>query len=127
MTNNIINSDGQCNNLTVFGYPGSLDSGNFIHQVNTGGACYTWPSANNVEWGSDMGGGSSGGPILVNFGNIASGQYNGLDPARNKIVGVVSWGYTDDGVFYKSQGSSVFNGEFLNILDSACSRSSSNC
>ena len=72
-----------------------------------------------------MGGGSSGGAWIENFGVQAAGQTGGLQPLPNRVVGVTSYGYisTDP----KVQGSSILNQEFLTILNAACQHRAGNC
>ncbi|GBF91320.1 hypothetical protein Rsub_03640 [Raphidocelis subcapitata] len=64
-----------------------------------------------------MTGGSSGGPWILNLGVSAkpdAGLTYGKVTTRNAVVGVTSWGYTDNGI--KIQGASMFatNDEFPN-------------
>lgn len=103
--------------MTVLGYPANLDSGTQMHrvdsQVNNGGT-------NNGLWGSDMTGGSSGGPVILNFrqdyvGLSASTQDNG----GNRATSVVSWGYISAGP--QVQGGAQFNSDFGALLSASCS------
>ncbi|MBW4677842.1 MAG: trypsin-like serine protease [Desmonostoc geniculatum HA4340-LM1] len=97
--------------ITQLGYPGSFDSG-LRMQINTGyGAYYATGNLKNTWLGSAMTGGSSGGPWLVNFGADASGGEYGSDNIRNVVIGVTSYGSSD-----QRMGSSWFgqNKEFPN-------------
>jgi V8-like Glu-specific endopeptidase len=103
--------------MTVLGYPANLDSGTQMHrvdsQVNNGGT-------NNGIWGSDMTGGSSGGPVVLNFrqdyvGLSGSTQDNGA----NRLTSVVSWGYISTGP--QVQGGAQFDGTFGSMLSATCS------
>lgn len=100
--------------ITQLGYPGSLDSGQRM-QINTAyGALKASGNLRNTWLGSNMTGGSSGGPWLVNFGITPSGTQYGSATVRNVVVGVTSWGYTDRRI--QMQGASWFgqNREFPN-------------
>ncbi len=62
---------------------------------------------NQVIIGSNMTGGSSGGPWIHNFGK--SDGYQGtpaVDSNRNRVAAVTSWGFVDDSI--KIQGASRF-------------------
>ncbi|WP_238584105.1 trypsin-like serine peptidase [Legionella tucsonensis] len=111
------------NHVHLLGYPCNLDSCQKMHQVTAQSARAVAP--NNVEYGSDMAGGSSGGPWVQNFGGVAAGQTGGLNPARNAIVGVTSYGYTDTRI--KLQGSSILDSRFVSLLNSMCAHRSGNC
>jgi hypothetical protein len=99
-----------------------------MHQVTA----QSWGAyANNTGlYGSDMAGGSSGGPWVSNFGPPASGQPGGLDAARNQVIGVTSFGFVDP--TQQVQGSSILDQRFNNasgtgILNAACGRRPGNC
>jgi len=111
------------NHATILGYPCNLDSCSKMHQVNAGNGDSVSP--NNVEYGSDMGGGSSGGPWIQNFGAAAVGQTGGLNPGLNRIIGITSYGYisTDP----KVQGSAIPDSRFISILNTICGRQTGNC
>lgn len=111
------------NHTKKIGFPGNHDNGQIMHQVDSqhiqnGGQ-------NTVLYGSDMRGGSSGGPWIENFGVKAVGQTGGLKPWANRVIGVTSYGYVATGP--KVQGSSVLNQEFLDILNIACAHRAGNC
>lgn len=114
------------NHVTIFGYPASYDSASWLHRVDS--QSYKATFVNTVEFGADMTGGSSGGPFLENFGDIASGQ--SVSGFMNALVGVVSYGPNDTAV--RSLGSSILDSQFTNstktgILDVACVRRAGNC
>ena len=111
------------NHNKKLGYPANHDNGQIMHQVDS--QHFRAGGQNTVLYGSDMRGGSSGGPWVENFGVKASGQAGGLKPWPNRIIGVTSYGYVATGP--KVQGSSILNQEFLNILNAACSHRSGNC
>jgi V8-like Glu-specific endopeptidase len=103
--------------LTVLGYPANLDSGTQMHRVdsmvNNGGS-------NNGLWGSDMTGGSSGGPVILNFRQDYAGLSGSTqDNGANRATSVVSWGYTAPGP--QVQGGSQFNATFANMFNQTCS------
>jgi hypothetical protein len=111
------------NHTKKIGYPVSLDNGQVMHQVDS--QSLEADTDSTVLYGSDMTGGSSGGPWIENFGIKAAGQSGGLSPNPNRVVGVTSYGYTDEGP--KVQGSSVLGNEFLQLLKIACARKPGNC
>jgi hypothetical protein len=76
----------------------------------------------SVIYGSDMNGGSSGGPIIQNFGAVSVGEEV---QGANLIVGVTSYGPKDADV--KIQGSSVFTQEVLDLYKAACQHQAGNC
>jgi V8-like Glu-specific endopeptidase len=112
------------NQVHILGYPCNLDNCKIIHQITA----QNGPTVanNNVKYGSDMGGGgSSGSPFIQNFGIMATGQTGGLNSARNTVVGVLSWGYSDTTL--KVQGASPLGDEFLGILKTVCAHKAGNC
>ncbi len=111
------------NHTNMLGYPCNLDSCQKMHQVTAESARAVAP--NNVEYGSDMRGGSSGGPWVQNFGALAVGQTGGLNPGLNRIVGVTSYGYVSTDP--KAQGASIFDSRFTSILNTACAHRAGNC
>ena len=80
---------------------------------------------NNVEYGSDARGGSSGGPWIQNFGNAAVGEVGGLNPGYDRVVGVTSYGYVSTGP--RVQGASVFDSRFITLLNLVCGHRAGNC
>lgn len=109
--------------ITQLGYPAAFDDGYQMQRnnsfgkyvVQTGRRTTTRKPLLNTQLGSALTGGSSGGPWLVNFGtepNVDGGADLGLQPLRNLVVGVTSYGYSDVGI--NVQGASFFgqNHEF---------------
>eukprot|EP00890_Picochlorum_soloecismus_P003831 jgi/Picsp_1/4449/NSC_06671-R1_peptidase s1 and s6 chymotrypsin hap len=92
--------------IAQLGYPSNLDNG--VRMIRTDSLGLK-TSYNNVIIGSLQGGGSSGGPWLVNFGQqttLSGGTVFGSSPDPNVVIGTTSWGYTDFDV--KVQGASRF-------------------
>jgi V8-like Glu-specific endopeptidase len=105
------------NHVTMLGYPGNFDNGNIMHQVTSGGGFN--PQNNNYEYGSDSRGGSSGGPWVQNFSELAAGQAGiGLNPGQLRVVAVTSYGYisTDP----KVQGASVPDNRWVAVWNVVC-------
>ena len=111
------------NHLKIIGYPGSFDNGNIMHQVDTGSP--EPAEENTVLYGSDMTGGSSGGPWIQNFGVKSVGQLSAFNDTPNTIVGVTSYGFIASEP--KVQGSSTLNDVFEALLKLACDRNIKNC
>jgi len=88
------------------------DSTGFVSSTNS----------NNTVWGSRQTGGSSGGPELVNLGTkavLSGGVSFGTYNTSNIVVGVTSWGYTDQAV--KQQGASPFlSTNITTLVNQAC-------
>ena len=98
-------------NVTMFGYPGNLDNGQAPQQTNA--QSFQLIAPNSVLFGSGMGGGSSGGPYVLNFGRAAAGQF---PEPRNRVVGIMSFGNIDDRI----AGTSILNHSFVRLFDAAC-------
>ncbi len=111
------------NHLTLLGYPGNLDGGEKMHQVHSGQSKSA--AKGTVLYGSDMRGGSSGGPWVQNFGVEAAGQSGGRNSAMNRVVGVASYGPNSLGP--RVQGSSILNDVFVAIHRMACDQAPGNC
>lgn len=111
------------NHTHMLGYPCNFDSCQKMHQVTAQNGRSVSP--NNVEYGSDMRGGSSGGPWIQNFGVAAVGQTGGLNAGMNRIVGITSYGYVSTDP--KVQGSSNPNNQFTDILNLICAHQAGNC
>lgn len=111
--------------VTMLGYPCNLDDCKIMQRVDSSDHEPGTSDADNnaFEYGSDMSGGSSGGPWVENFGTGAAptGDFD----TRNAVVGVTSYGYLDDDI--KAQGASQFNADFTAILNTACKHRSGNC
>lgn len=111
------------NHAHILGYPGNLDSGLYMHQVTAQSAV----SGGNNTWryGSDMRGGSSGGPFVQNFSVPAAGQPAGLNPGLNRLISVVSYGPVDTNPKY--QGASILDSRWTSMWTAACARRAGNC
>lgn len=113
--------------VTQFGYPGNYDWGllmqlssgyAFEYILSDGTQTSNGKVLKQIVKGSSLRGGSSGGPWIVNYGNgaeVTGGDTYGYGSftTRNVIVGVTSWGYTDNSM---QQGVSFFgqNAEYPN-------------
>ncbi|WP_066340420.1 trypsin-like serine peptidase [Azohydromonas lata] len=109
--------------MTVLGYPANLDGGTQMHRVES---MANNAGTNNGTWGSDMTGGSSGGPVVLNFRQ----DYTGLSPYTqdnyaNRLTSVVSWGYTSPNP--QVQGGAQFDSNFGAMLSATCSAYSWAC
>lgn len=111
------------NHTKKIGYPGNHDRGEIMHQVDS--ESHQRAAQNTVLYGSDMRGGSSGGGWVENFGAKAQGQQGARFNSPNRVVGVTSYGYVNQGP--KVQGSSILNNEFIQILNMACAHRAGNC
>jgi V8-like Glu-specific endopeptidase len=111
------------NHVSMLGYPASFDGGLLMHRVDAGSFRNTAP--NTVEYGSDMTGGSSGGPWVQNLGEPSSGQTGGINPGLNRVVGVTSYGFTGPGP--KTQGASVPDQRWVDLFNSVCANRAGNC
>jgi V8-like Glu-specific endopeptidase len=123
VTNNLANT-----HVTILGYPCNFDSCNIMQRNDSSDhRAGSIAAGNNAfEYGSDMTGGSSGGPWVQNLGDPASAAPNGLrNLTRNAVVGVTSYGFNDPNV--KVLGSSSFNAEFAAMLNTACANATGNC
>src|SRR5262245_23794669 len=114
--------------VTMLGYPCNFNACS-IMQRNDSSDHRVGSSAvgnNAFEYGSDMAGGSSGGPWVQNFGDPLSAAPTGArNLTRNAVVGVTSYGFTDPNV--KILGASGFNAEFAAMLTAACANAPGNC
>ncbi|AYZ64441.1 hypothetical protein EGY31_13290 [Burkholderia multivorans] len=113
--------------INQLGYPVALDGGGLMQRNDSQGFVASG-SSNNTIIGSLMTGGSSGGPWHVNLGiaPVLNGTSFGSASARNTVVGVTSWGYTDPAI--KQQGASPFtSGNIVPLVNSACTSSPAAC
>jgi hypothetical protein len=94
-----------------------------MHQV-AAGRC-TSGGSNTERYGSDMRGGSSGGPWVQDFGIPAAGQTVTHPSGPNLIVGITS--YSNVSTDPKYQGSSIPDGRFQSLLDMVCAHRGGNC
>ncbi|MEP7008974.1 MAG: hypothetical protein ABJC13_01480 [Acidobacteriota bacterium] len=111
------------NHAHLLGYPANHDSGERMHEVTSESLRKTNPNA--VEYGSDMRGGSSGGPWVQNFGVVASGQTGGSNTGSNRVIGITSYGFVSTTPLI--QGSSVPDSRFTSLLTVLCNHRSGNC
>lgn len=101
-------ADNKTAQITQLGYPVALNYGGRMERTDSTGFVDS-TAVNNTVIGSQQTGGSSGGPWLVNFGmapTITGDAGAGQEAARNRVVGVTSWGYTNSAV--QEQGASLF-------------------
>lgn len=113
--------------INQLGYPVALDGGGLMQRNDSQGFVASG-SSNNTIIGSLMTGGSSGGPWHVNLGMAPTlnGTSFGNAPARNTVVGVTSWGYTDTTV--KQQGASPFtSGNIVPLVNTVCTNTPAAC
>jgi len=123
VTNNLANT-----HVTMLGYPCNFNSCNIMQRNDSSDrrAGSTAAGNNAFEYGSDMAGGSSGGPWVQNFGDPLSATPTGVrNLTRNAVVGVTSYGFIDPNV--RILGASGFNAEFASMLNAACSNATGNC
>jgi V8-like Glu-specific endopeptidase len=106
------------NHTSKLGYPCNLDSCQKMQNVAS--SAYRAVAPNNVEYGSDATGGSSGGPWVQNLAVMAVGGGTGNNVGQNRVVGITSYGYTD--VAPKVQGSSILNDTWVALWNSICAR-----
>lgn len=109
---------------TVLGYPANLDLAGQLHRVDSGVTDYG--SFGNGTIGSDMQGGSSGGPWVLNWRvDYSDSSTAPSENWGNIVTSVTSWGYVSSTP--KVQGGTQFNATFANILNSACTSHPSAC
>jgi V8-like Glu-specific endopeptidase len=123
ITNNLPNT-----HVTILGYPCNFNSCNILQRNDSSDHRVGSTAAGNnaFEYGSDMAGGSSGGPWVQNFGDPLSAAPTGLrNVTRNAVVGVTSYGFIDTNV--KVLGASGFNAEFASMLNVTCANATGNC
>lgn len=103
--------------ITALGYPANLDSAGQLHRVDS---MSTNGGTGNGAWGSDMRGGSSGGPIVLNWRvDYSDSSTKPSENWGNIITSVTSWGYVSTEP--KVQGGTVFNSTFSSIMTYVCS------
>jgi len=105
--------------INQLGYPVSHDGGNRMQRTDSEGFI-SGSMVSNTVWGGRQTGGSSGGPELVNLGiypTLSGGVTLGSEASPNIVVGVTSWGYTDQR--QKQQGASRFVASNIPVLVSA--------
>jgi V8-like Glu-specific endopeptidase len=123
------NGYGFVNNTTEIaqlGYPIGLDNALLMERNDSQGYVNSTFS-NNTVLGSNMNGGSSGGPWVVNFGiaPTLTGETNGSAPGE-AVVGVTSWGYLSTAP--KEMGASPFtSGNIAVLVDGECNQFPAAC
>ncbi|SDZ84984.1 Trypsin [Thiothrix caldifontis] len=82
--------------VSTLGYPGLLDAGRIMQRTDGPAYLTTIAGSGQIYSGSDLTGGSSGGPWIVNFGYQdparSGGAAAGTSALRNVVIGVTSWG-----------------------------------
>ena len=111
------------NHTSKLGYPCNLD--NCRRMQNVTSAAFRNVAPNNVEYGSDARGGSSGGPWVQNFQLLQAGGGSGSNNGPNRVVGVTSYGYVSDAP--KVQGAAIPDGRWVSIFNTLCARVAGNC
>jgi V8-like Glu-specific endopeptidase len=99
-----------------FGYPGNLDRGERPQETTAEVAAVL---GNHFHWGTNQTFGSSGGPLIINFGENAAGQ----DFPNNQVIGVVSFGNPSTGF----AASSKLRTNFVRLFRAACNAQPGNC
>jgi V8-like Glu-specific endopeptidase len=113
--------------VTQVGYPGCLDYSAFMERNDAQGVIDKDNQSNTII-GSLMCGGSSGGPWIINFGVPPSltGTTFGGSPGPNQVIGVTSWGSTDNAV--KWMGASPFTSSNVpTLINAACAAYADAC
>jgi hypothetical protein len=84
--------------ITQLGCPVGLNNGVYL-ECNDSQGYINSNDPNDIIIGSDMNGGSSGGPWVANFGlpSALTGEMDGSFSPANVIVAVTSWGYLSTG------------------------------
>lgn len=113
--------------VTQLGYPGGIDYGNQMLRTDSIGQISAGDSFNTLI-GSQMNGGSSGGPWINNFGQSGypNGVYTPFDAQSNIVVGVSSWGYTD-GITDIMGASQFTSSNVIALLNYACAQYPAAC
>ena len=111
------------NHTTKLGYPCNFTD--CLKMIQTTSDNYRGTSPNNVEYGNDQRGGSSGGPWVQNFNAVCPAEGCGNNSGRNQVVGVTSYGYTSTGP--RAQGASIPDTRWVNLWNSICARTAGNC
>jgi V8-like Glu-specific endopeptidase len=113
------------NHAHLMGYPCNLDSCNEMHQVTA--QAFSNAANNTVTYGSNMRGGSSGGPWVMNFGFATAclEGCGGSDTGMNRIIGVTSYGPTATDPLY--QGASILDSRWQSLWTTGCAHKAGNC
>lgn len=113
--------------VTQLGYPSGLDSGRQMIR-NDSRATIDNGSAYNTLIGSPMDAGSSGGPWVINLGvPPAYARSEGYESDPNMLIGVTSWGYTDDEMWDEQGASPFLSSNVQELLAAACADYPSAC
>lgn len=104
------------NHTTKLGYP--CNFGNCQSMIQTTSDNFRNTSPNNVEYGSDQRGGSSGGPWVQNFNVQAPNEGGKLNPNGNRVVGVTSYGYVSFDP--RVQGASIPDNRWVGLWNTVC-------
>jgi len=113
--------------ITQLGYPAGLHNAVYMERNDSYGYVSS-SNSNNTVIGSNMNGGSSGGPWIANFGlpSVLTGETKGSASTPNVVVGVTSWGYTN--LALKEQGAAPFtSNNIVSLLGSACGATPAAC
>lgn len=114
--------------VTMLGYPCNFDSCNIMQRVDT--SDHRIPpgtsGSNAYEYGSDMTGGSSGGPWVENFGIADAAAPSGGYSVRNTVVAVTSYGYLDGGSALVL-GASNLDSRWTTVYNNRCAAGAGNC
>jgi V8-like Glu-specific endopeptidase len=111
------------NHTSKLGYPCNLDRCQKMQVITSGAFRNTRP--NNVEYGSDALGGSSGGPWVQNFGGFQAGGGTGSNNGDNRVVGVTSYIYVPADP--KVQGASILDRRWVDLFNETCGFEAGNC
>lgn len=104
------------NHTSKLGYPCNLDSCRKMQNITS--QSFQRSDNNNVEYGSDARGGSSGGPWVKNFSITAVGGASGQNADPNRVVGITSYGYVETAP--KVQGASIPDSRWVAVWNSVC-------
>ncbi len=111
------------NHVHTLGYPQNHDAGNRMRQ-NTAQVLVA-RTPNCGELGSNLRGGSSGGPWVQNFASDCAGTNCGANSGKTQVVAVTSYGPVSTAFHY--QGASNFNGNFVTLYNIMCGLRTGNC
>jgi V8-like Glu-specific endopeptidase len=111
------------NHTSKLGYPCNLDRCEKMQIISSG--AFRSVAPNNVEYGSDAAGGSSGGPWVQNFQVLQAGSSGNGNAGSNRVVGITSYGYEPRDP--KVQGASILDNRWIGLLNTLCARAPGNC
>ena len=109
--------------VSMLGYPCNFDSCNIMQRNDS--SDHRLGAGTAYEYGSDMTGGSSGGPWVENLGAAQSAPPTGGFAVRNTVVAVTSYVYNDPAV--RVLGASQLNANFTTIRNNSCAAAAGNC